>query len=246
MIRIYFVLFLLISCGSTKKKTNTNKISSNKTYLYNDPSGTYFYKREAKRTKGLVVTRTQLLPNRGNLMVLEKTTSLSKVKKFSAKSKGIIPYRSQHQIWFDKKKYSSDIKILVKKKKIEVTLDSPEKRWQGTKSFDLPGTNVLCFYTQIPECLKSYGILDYFRESKIQQLPFVLIWDIYPYHQDQLVNISDNIVENVMIKLDSVEKDLLKLSLDLSNQIIFYQFDNGNYLKNMFWVSQGLNVKGVN
>jgi len=244
---IIFLFF--ISCSSIKKKDGFKPfdIASKRSFIYTDMTGSYFLNREAKKSQSKVVTRRKLFFKKQEKNYLEKTISISKIVQFNGNKPGIIPLISQHEIWFDKNKFFSQISIDLKEKKAKVDLISPEKKWNGQQTFDLPKSNVYCFFTQLPECLKSYGILHLLKNKENSIIPIALIWDIYPFHQEQFSNIKDNLVELAQIKRDdNRDNKILRVNLELENQIIIYHFTKRDKLEGMFWISQGMSVKAIN
>ena len=62
--------------------------------------------------------------------VLEKAVAFSKFGKIG-KIPVLRPMLSQYSVWFDGKRYVSEMKIDPEAKKLTVNLDSEEKQWTG-------------------------------------------------------------------------------------------------------------------
>ena len=43
------------------------------------------------------------------------------------------PFASQHTVWLDKKKHFVQSKVDKKSRKLVLTMDSPQEKWQGTR-----------------------------------------------------------------------------------------------------------------
>jgi hypothetical protein len=236
-VRILF-LTVLLSCSGLPLNNKNLKTSSSHFFDYTDQSGSYTYKRELKSAKGKLITRVNLL-SKDNLE-LEKTvavSSLGMIKNDSNSSVSILPNVSQFKIWFDKKEFFSQVKILRKSRSLEVTVKNQQE--STVKEYSLPKGRYFCFFSQIPECLAKQNLL--FLSSK-KKIPLYIIWDNFPYHVELFRGISDKPYTSATIALEGHDKNELKYSLDIGNQVLFYHYNRKLEFVKMFWISQGISV----
>lgn len=72
---------------------------------------------------------------------------------------------------------------------------------------------------------------------------FHLIWDGYPFIQEQFLNLANNPFESAVLKYDGATRDGLKrFSLNVGANVIIYFVNNDLQLNKVFWVSQGLSM----
>jgi hypothetical protein len=230
------IIFLLTSCALTSNKDNTPALNNSiGEFRYTDFSGVYSMKREIKLDQGKLISRVKIFSGSKEL---ESTVSVSKFGKSSkSNNKYLLPSISQFKVWFNKKEYFSQIKIDRKTRKLEVLMKSPEKKWQGKEDFTLPKTSYICFFSQIPECLKSQNLL---LKAARGDLGLYIIWDNYPYQLEQFSEVPAKPFFYAKVKLDGYEKNIVKYTLDIGNQIISFHFDKNLKYNRMFWVSQGI------
>jgi hypothetical protein len=242
-----WLLIILASCAQMPAR-KVNKIPQESSELYNftDLSGEYILKRDQKIQGKKIITRNNILSPMDQQTSLEKTIVVSKMgylKTNKGNVRVIRPEISQHEIWLDKKRYFSQIKILPKSRSVRVSMESPKKKWNGVKSFDLPGnTKLYCFYSQLPECLKNNNLISSLKKSS-KRLNLTLIWDNYPYHNEQYKFVINEPFQVVSLAYDGFSKTHgHKISVDLGNQIIFYHFNKNYDFQRMFWISQGISM----
>lgn len=229
-------LFSIISCSSSREKYLYG--SSNSNFILKDRSGEFIYKRDVKITAGEIATRLTILSPTNTSQPVEKTLSVSKIGK-TAKSKIMRPEISQHTIWYEKEKYFSQLKTNVRNKSLDVIMESPEEKWQGSKSFDYPQARNFCFFSQIPECVKFYGMLS---DDPNKGFNIVVIWDNFPYQVEAYNNIGKAPFQSANFIYESEYKGSLRYKLELSNQIIFYEFDVNREFDKMYWIAQGMTL----
>ena len=234
--KLLILITLFTSCAlNLQTKKNQGMNSSIQEFRYTDFSGIYNLKREVKLDKGKLITRVKLFSGSDEL---ESTVSVSKFGSSSKSSnKYLLPSISQFKVWFNKKEYFSQIKIDRKTRKLEVLMKSPDEKWQGKKEFDLPKTSYICFFSQIPECLKSQELL---LKAARGDLGLYIIWDNYPYQLEQFNEVPSAPFFYATVKLDGYEKNIVKYTLDIGNQIVSFHFDKNLKYTRMFWVSQGI------
>ncbi len=242
--KIFFFLFFLSSCSSAILKGLPREGKT--TYAYSDESGSFRFVRESKKIDKKLVTRTQLIDTKGSqAKALEKSIIVSQIGSIKSKNKRLItvrPLASEFTVWLEGKKYLSKMKINSASKSMTVTLDSPEPKWQGTTEIKFPRGKYFCFFSQIPECLYHNYLLVLATENQTQQFDFYVVWDSYPYVQDQLTKVGKNLFASASIKFDGEIKGQYRYNVEVEGQMIFYQFTKSFDLVKVAWVSQGITI----
>jgi hypothetical protein len=196
--------------------------------------------------KKKLVTRTQILvPSAGSDRVVEKSITVSQVGSVrDGKSRALIvrPLASEFTVWLEGQKYSSKMQLDTVRKSMRVTLDSPDPKWKGQSFIPFPRGKQFCFFTQIPDCLYHNQILSRALEEKKQSFDFYVVWDNYPYVQDQLNNVGKNLFSHASVKYDGEPKGRIRYIIEVEDQVLIYQFSRNFELKSYSWISQGINM----
>jgi hypothetical protein len=233
-------LMVILSCASRNR--GGALLNSKDEFKLKDRSGEFILQREVKLNKGEVATRITVVSPSNSAVASEKTISISKLG-ISKNSKILRPQISQHEIWYEKERYFSQLKTNVKTKSLDVIMKSPEEKWQGESSLPYPAGRIFCFFTQIPECAKFYGMLN--PESEVG-FKIVVIWDNYPYHNESYLKLSSSPFQTAAFSFDGEHEGGLRYKLELSNQIIFYEFDVNRQFDKMYWIAQGITLVRTN
>lgn len=240
---LLFGLSFLLSCsqlGGAKPPEGKS------IYSYTDVSGSFRYVREVKIIKKKLVTRTQILvPSAGADRVVEKSVTVSQIgsiKEDHGRSLIIRPLASEFSVWLEGKKFSSRMQLDTRRKAMRVSLESPEPQWKGTTEVSFPRGKKFCFFTQIPECLYHNQLLSQALERKSQTFDFYIVWDNYPYLQEQLTNVGKNLFSHATLKYDGEPKGRIRYIIDVEQQVILYQFTKSFELAGFSWISQGINL----
>lgn len=237
------LLLFLVSCssmmGGSPREGKTN-------YAYVDEGGTFKMVREFKNIKQKLVTRNQILDTKGShSRVLEKSILVSQIGSIKGKNARLVtvrPQASEFIVWLEGKKYSSRMKINPKTKSMTVTLESPEEKWKGTSEVKFPKGKYFCYFNQIPECLYHNSLLSQAREQEPRKFDFYVVWDSYPYIQDQLTRVGKSLFAPASIKFDGVIKNHFRYIVEIEGQVVFYQFTKSFDLVKIAWISQGITV----
>lgn len=242
LILILFMFFT--SCSSNKtKKIKESMENGSEHFLYTDKNGkfkstfTYGFKEKEYFTK-----RTIEIPGKEKDGILEQSIVFSNLG--SVKGKNILrPKVSQYTVWFDGKKYFSELKINPKKKAFELKMVSPESNWNGTKEIKFPTTKAnICFFSQLVECVKLSGFLDAKKNAK-KTMSLYLVWEGYPYLNETYTDFPSELFSKAIIEIDSTTKnEEKKFNVQVAGQSIFYVVNKDNQFKKMFWVSQGISM----
>lgn len=236
-----FIFILLTACSLSQTQNPRTKITEGKNrFNLKDATGNYLVEREVKRVGPKIVTRT-VLKNWQNISIpLEKSITVSLSGRLSNGTKSLLPLTSQFSVWFDKKKYFSQIKVNKKQKTVSVLKQSPEAKWNGKVIEKAPKARYICFFSSLPECLSEQNLLVLSRNAKID---IFIIWDNYPYYVEQYEGVSGKLITLAQFSFSSMLKDSLRFELDIGNQVIFYHFNRRLEFDKMFWVSQGISLE---
>lgn len=237
----WVVFFLIMSCSlqGLNENQELEVQQSVEFFDYTDQTGQYRLKREIKLQKKKLVSRVKVF-SLDSTKELEGTVSVSKLGSRASGNQivpSILPEISQFKVWYDKKEHFSQLKVVKETRTLEVLARGPNKNIQ--KSFKLPQARYLCFFSQLPECLKRQNLL-YLAAKKSLQI--FILWESYPYHVEQLEGVEDMPYVGGMLSLDEHDKDNYRFSLDLGNQILFLQYNNKLAFKGYHWVSQGISA----
>lgn len=238
----YLILLTIFSCSFLGK----GDLPSEKkmTYTYADVSGRYKLIRDRKFSKNKVVTRTQLIKPSGD-KVLEKSITVShlgSVKNKDGRALILRPEAAEFSVWLEGKNYFSRMSLDVKRKSLRLDLKSPEAKWNGTTLIPFPKGKYFCFYSQLPECLYHLKFLSATENNPDKEIGFYIIWDSFPYVQDQLSGVGQKIFAKASIKFEGPQKKLLRYVIEVEGQIILYDFSKSFELVKIAWISQGITV----
>ncbi len=252
--KIVILLFIALSffngCSSLTKNSKENPLPlelKRDLFSFEDETGKFVLDQSRRyiTAKNEFIVKRQLFAQEDNdKKILEKSISISNYGVFKG-VKILRPYLSQYHVWFDGKKYSTELKINKEKKSLDIKLRSPEKKWNGNKSIPFPsGTGAFCFFSQVPECALVTGFIDKAIENNSGEFNFHLIWDGYPYLMDQYVNLPVSVFAPARMVYGGAikEGELYRFSVEVGGQVIFYVFDKNHNLSKMLWVSQGLSI----
>lgn len=237
-------LVLLTSCSQLRshKKPSEGKFL----YSYSDVSGKFRFQRDVRFIKKKLVTRTQILiPSAGSGRVVEKSITVSQVgsiKENRGRTLVVRPLASEFTVWLEGKRYFSKMQLDTTRKSMRVTLDSPEPRWKGQSLIPFPRGKQFCFFSQIPDCLYHNQYLARALEKKKQSFDFYVVWDNYPYVQDQLNNVGKNLFSHASVRYDGELKSKIRYIIEVEDQVLIYQFTRNFELAGYSWISQGINM----
>jgi hypothetical protein len=229
---------MIFSLSCSLPSTSLKNYSGKSYFTFEDPSGVYTLKRELAETNKKIQLRQQLFKGQDEGNPLEKSITISEVGKVK-ENKSIRPMISQFSIWFEKKKYFSQLKLNKKDRGMDLILKSPEKKWNKNKKIKFEKGIVFCWLSQIPECLRRANYLSKDKELKRR---FKVIWESFPYYTEQYRNLTANVFSDAIISYDGVFRDHLKFAVQVDNQLIIYHFSKKLEFKKMFWVSQGISI----
>ena len=160
----------------------------------------------------------------------------------------VRPQVAQYTVWFDKKRYFSELKLDVKSKSMVLKMDSPENQWKGVRKIPFPtGTGVYCFFSMIVECVSATGFIEKAIGKGHGKMRFHVIWDGYPYIQEQYQYLPDEVFSSAEFVFEGEhENGEKKFSLTTGGQTIMYFVQPEGLLKKIFWVSEGMSMVAIN
>lgn len=249
--RIVFLLFstlFLSSCSTSSGLKPEKTLSpSNGVFNYEDKNGVYNIKLSTvfeNKTKTYTTRKSMELPKRTSDNIIEQSISISNLGTVKKKSIILRPKMSQYNVWFDGKKYSSEIKINVKNKAIDIKMTSPEKDWNGTKQIKFPSTNMIpCFFNQIIECAKVSGFIDRSTKAETGNMSLLIVWEGYPYLSETFSDVPNELFTDAELEYDGKTKENeRRYNLRFAGQSIFYVLNEQSEMIKMFWVSQGISM----
>jgi hypothetical protein len=238
MIRVLLGFIFLVSCASIPN-ISRDKLTGKTEFLYSDANGKYTFVREVKKLKSQLITRTRLYNRGKRTSSLETSVTVSRVGKRKDNTVALLPEASQFFVWFDKKKYVTNLKIDRRNRKLIMHKTGPVKTDNISTKYELPKSNYICFFSQLPECVLGQGLL---MKSQSGKVGISIIWDSFPFNKEQYEGMTNNPVTQAEFYFSEKMSNSLRFELDLGNQIVFYHFDKKLKFEKMFWVSQGLSI----
>jgi len=251
--KVLLILQLFSSCAYLKGASESNTDSGllkrlTREYELVDKSGRFIVKRDRgylKAHNNFVVKKKVHSFNKPNGKILEKSITISTPGTVGkSKLRVLRPKVSQYTVWFDAKKYSTKMTVNLEERSLLVSLKSPEEQWRGSKSYTFPkGTGVYCFYSQLIECARITGFLHQAVKKKGGVMKFHIIWDGYPYFQEQYLNIPSTVFERVSLVYEGENRNgLIRFTLKTDTQVMFFLLDKQFEVKKQLWVSQGYSM----
>ena len=240
----FYVLFLLSSCANVFKSGAAPK-QGLRTFKYVDASGQYVYTRETKLLKNRLITRAQVSAQAGEQKLLEKSvmvTELGSVKGPGGRLLVTRPFASDFTVWLDGKRYDSKFRLDTPTKSMVLDLASPEDKWKGKSSVKVPKGTLFCFFSQIPDCLYHNLLLTKAMERKGEDTPFYVVWDSYPYIQEQFSGVGMKLFAPAVLKYDGEHKSTLRYIVEVNGQSVLYHFSKSFDLVRMLWIAQGVSI----
>ena len=252
MSRRILILFIvsigLVSCaGSSKKNIGASLQATEDAFRYTDKNGQFNIKMSSgfdKKNNSFHTKKIMEIPNRSKDNVLEQSVAISTLGVVKNKTPILRPKISQYNVWFDGKKYTSELRINPAKKAVEVKMISPESQWNGTKQIKFPSSTMLpCFFSQVIECAKVSGFISSSSEKKTGAMKLLILWEGYPYLNETFSEFPSELFSEAELEYDGKTKDTeRRFNLRVAGQSIFYILNQDDKMIKMFWVSQGISM----
>lgn len=239
----------IYGCSSNSKNAEAQLNPTDILFNLSDKNGQYNVRVATgfvEKTKSYTTKRIMELPNKSVDHIIEQSVSISSLGVVKKKSVILRPKISQYSVWFDGKKYFSELKINTAKKAIDVKMKSPESQWNGSKQVKFPSTRLLpCFFNQIIECAKVNGFISKASKAQAGVLNMLVVWEGYPYLNETLSDFTSELFSDAQLEYDGKTKQSeRRFSLRVAGQAITYVLDDQDNMIKMFWISQGISMVG--
>ena len=238
------ILFLLSACAHVLD-TGVAPKEGLRTFKYVDASGTYVFTRENKLLKNRLITRTQISSQAGSQKLLEKSVMVTELGSVKGKDGRLLvsrPFASDFTVWLEGKRYDSKFRLEPATKSMSVDLMSPEEKWKGKSSVLVPKGTLFCFFSQIPDCLYHNMLLTKTMERKGEDTSFYVVWDGYPFVQEQFSGAGTKLFAPAVLKYDGEHKSTLRYIVEVNGQSVLYHFSKSFDLVRMLWIAQGVSI----
>ena len=245
---ISLLIMTAISCAKMTQKSPKEMLSNQEEqFNYSDKNGQYSVRMTSgmdKNNKTFVTKKVMELAGGQKDKVLEQSIVICSVGSLKKKLMILRPKISQYSVWFDGKKFTSELKINTAKKAIDVKMISPESQWNGNKQIKFPSSKVLpCFFSQVIDCAKVSGFISKATEKKSGSMSLLVVWEGYPYLNETFSDFPSELFSKAQLEYDGMTKDKeRRFNLRVAGQSIFYILDDKDAMKKMFWVSQGITM----
>lgn len=240
---------MIVSCSLLKRETVLGGKAPKYSVEMNleDKAGSFFVQRESglSSDKKYLVSKYRVFPSDSNKQkALEQSILLSRPGVLGKSQRVLRPEKSEYRVWFEAKLYQTETSIDVQGRNLVIEMKSPESQWNGVRKFPFPGgTGVFCYFSQLVECAKFTGFIDKAITEKNGKMSFHIIWDGYPYIQEQYDNLNNEPFSSAVLEYDGqTNEGDHRFSLNTSNNIIFYLFNDSYEYAKMFWPSQGFSL----
>jgi hypothetical protein len=245
-----YLLFLIffIGCSTSKMDSSSNIEDRSEEFSYQDPSGVFRLTREIKKNQNKVVLRQQVLnKDLSKNDFLEKSIVVFEQGR-SKKNKNIMirPLDSHYIVWLEGQKLESRGRLDKQSKKYTFKLDSHEEKWRGLRSVNLPRGSIFCFFTIIPECLKTAGVFLKIVNNPNKAQSFYIIWEGYPFILEQFSNFNSQGISRANVSYEEFKDNTHRFVVEFDGQSIFYHLKKDLNFIRMFWISQGLSIMPIN
>lgn len=245
MVRFYLFLFfvLVINSSCSHLPFGASQKSNSKTmWTFNDAGINYALEIHSGYKQNRYIQKETLLDKDKKLVEKRKSISI----KGALKKQGVITLRPEYsylEVWIDKVRYGSVLKLNTKLKSFDVTVQNE----QGVRSFRTPfpkREGLYCFQGQLIECLRVTGFLNKAKQLEGGKANVNLIWEgAYLYYKLYEYYPVDLFTAATFEYAGKNEKGLHRFNLNFRNQTIFYLLDDDLQLKAMYWISQALSME---
>lgn len=243
-----FVLLLAASCAGVKSNNLKKELArGEERFSYTDKNGSFLVKLGSgfnKKDNTLFTKRSLEIPDKDTDNVLEQSIVLSDIGLLKKTRTILRPKISQYTVWFDGKKYFSELKLNSATKSFDLKMVSPESQWNGVKKFKIPNSKALyCFFSQVIECAKAVNFITTSIKKEAGAMNFYVVWEGYPYLNETFSDFPMELFSKAKLEYDGKTKeDERRFNLSVAGQSIFFVVDKNEQMKKMFWVSQGISM----
>lgn len=240
---VFPVILLLNSCTSRSLDLNDNLKSVKLRYKQTEVSGEYIVNTKSGFGKDKeYIRKNELVSPQNTNEIFEKTIVITKKKQISKDVYFLVPYKYESTYFLNKEPYTVSGLVDLKNRKVIYSLNSPEFKWLGQKEYMIPKeVKVMCFYSTLIECGKVSGFIRKSIEKKNGDMTFHVLWESYPYFQEQYLNMPKEIISLAELSFDgSTEKGDYRFLLSVGGQSQVYLLNKRLELVGHYWTAQGL------
>lgn len=236
-------IFIFVACSSSNPlQVKKELVHKEEKFSYTDKNGQFLFRTASgfkEKGKSFFTKQSLEMTTKKHDNALEQTIAFSTLGSIKKKRMILRPMQSEYNVWFEGKKFTSKLKVLAAQKSVELTMESPEAKWNGVKQFKFPNTKTaVCFFSQVVECAKVMGLL-----NTPQKINFYILWEGYPYLNDTFTNFPQELFSRAELENEgNFKHDEKKFNLHVAGQSLVYVLDKNNKLTKMFWVSQGISM----
>lgn len=237
---------LSLSCTRGLGKSSSNQLFQyqSEQFSFTDRAGNFLLTRESGRSseENYYVVKQSLKST--NSEVLEQSVSYSQMGRLKNQINVMRPWKSQYAVWFDGKRYFSEMEMDLSSRSMIVRMRSPESQWNGESKIPFPEENaVYCFFSALAECASLTGFIEIAKSKKAGSMNFYIIWDGYPYYMQQYPEIPEELFSRAILEYDGDgAENQNRFSLRFAGQTIFLFLGERGRYDRLFWVSQGLSI----
>ncbi len=216
------------------------------TFQYTDVSGSFTLQRRSNLKDKKIYFQRLIYQDSFDKSVEKLRTIMQVGGVYGGEGVHFRPVISQIQLWMEGKEFSSQMKLNLKEKSLEIVSTGKSKQAQKVMVPIGKEHKLLCFFQQLPECLKMTGMLRKLIENKDQEFEISVVMESYPFNELLYSDFSNNpiyrtrIVQGSQDMLDS--KNEIVLNAEMGEQTINYKFSRSGEFLGMFWVAQGISM----
>lgn len=233
--------FLFSSCAYfdaiTQKRIKPSSLKDRSSFSYNDISGQYKLNKQFGQNKSGEFILKKELRSPSSTNYLERFVSITTKKKFGKKTDYLFPKISESIFWYDQKKHKSLIKI--NGSQVEVVSSIDRSIYKKEKAL-MENGRLHCFFSQLVECTATTNFFGISSQKKLGSMNFNIIWDGYPFFNEQYLNQEKSVIQRARISYMSEADGLIKYQLEVDGQVLFYFLDKDFKTKKFYWVSKGI------
>ena len=239
------LLIFCLACASTPS-SRLGGPAGPRLYRWQDASGLAYWRREVgmDTQKHLVAKSLLYTPDLGPEQAVEKAIIFSTVGQIHGHPV-LRPWRAQYRVWLEGQEYFSEQQLDLARRKMMLHLRSPQAAWNGIQEVAFPAGKIFCYVGQLTECLKEQGFLGKAIQRRTGRLNLHLIWESYPFVQEQYPAINQLFTPAVVEYDGELGPGLPRFSVSFAGQVFFLVVNERGQLEKFFWVAQGITVEAL-
>jgi hypothetical protein len=248
IIIVGFYFLYLFGCASHKVAAPVGALIDNAVvvYDYTDISGTFKVQRK-NSFKDKKIFFQRIIYQDSFDQSVEKMRSIMQVGGiYGHDGVSIRPVISQMQVWMEGKEFNNQIKLNLKSKSLDIVATGKAKKAEKSSVAVGKEHKSLCFFQQLPECLKVVGALRKLLADKSERYELTVIMESYPFNDliyndfpNQLL-FKANVSQGTQDLIDS--KNETVLNVEFGGQVVNLKFTKGGQFIGQFWVAQGISM----